>query len=60
MGTATDLQLDCDRYKQGELVHTTPRERIFALDVAFTANIDRAKETTWTCQRKGDAITCSP
>jgi hypothetical protein len=63
------LQLDCDRFVQGELVHRTPMERIFALDVTFTADVGKAvesrhgyinNETAWTCQRKSDAIKCSP
>jgi hypothetical protein len=28
-------QLDCDRFVQGEVIHKTPPERIFALDVSF-------------------------
>lgn len=63
------VQLDCDRFVQGEVVHRTPMERIFALDVTFTTDIDKAlesrrgyvnNETAWTCQRKGDVLTCAP
>lgn len=62
-------QLDCDRFVKGELIHRTPQERIFALDVIFALDIRKAlesrkgylnNETAWTCQRKGDAITCAP
>jgi len=37
-------QLDCDRFVQGELIHRTPAERIFALDVVFTADFAKALE----------------
>ena len=37
-------QLDSDRFVQGELIHRTPAERIFALDVVFTADFAKALE----------------
>lgn len=70
MGQPADIpQLDCDRFVQGELIHRTPAERIFTLEVDFTGDFAGAlesrrryvyKETAWTCQRRGDAITCTP
>jgi len=69
MGQPDLPQLDCDRFVQGELIHKTPPERVFALDVVFTADFAKAlesrrrfvnNETTWTCQRNGDIIRCSP
>jgi hypothetical protein len=69
MGQPDLPELDCDRFVEGELIHRTPPEGIFALDVVFTRDFENAlesrrayvdKETAWTCQRKGDAITCSP
>jgi hypothetical protein len=62
-------QLDCDRFVQGEVIHRTPPERIFALDVEFTGDFAGAvksrganadNETAWTCQRRGDAVRCAP
>lgn len=59
-------QLDCDRFVQGELIHKTPPERIFALDVSFDGDYAPApsgkggSETSWTCQNIRDAITCKP
>jgi hypothetical protein len=35
-------QLDCDRFVKGELIHRTPAERTFALDVIFTGDFTRA------------------
>jgi hypothetical protein len=61
-------QLDCDRLFEGELVHKTPAERIFALDVIFAGDFTKVlesrkgyviNETAWTCQRRGDTITCN-
>ena len=62
-------QLDCDRFVKGELIHRTPPDRIFALDVFFDGDYTAALggkgggavgETPWTCQRIGDTITCKP
>jgi hypothetical protein len=69
MGQPDIPQLDCDRFVQGELIHRTPAERIFALDVDFVGDFRGAlesrrryvdKETPWTCLLRGDAITCRP
>lgn len=68
MGQPDVPQLDCDRFVQGELIHRTPAERIYALDVDFTGDFAGAlesrrgyviNETAWTCQRGGDAINCA-
>lgn len=57
-------QLDCDRYVQGELIHRTPPERIFALDVDFIGDfrgsLEPRRETPWTCERIGEKIECKP
>jgi len=57
-------QLDCDRFVEGELVHRTPAERIYAIDAFFDGDYSVALaakgETPWTCLRKGDRITCKP
>ena len=62
-------QLDCDRFVQREVIHRTPPERIFALDVDFVGDFHGAleakpdrlpPETPWTCQRIGDKIECKP
>jgi hypothetical protein len=62
-------QLDCDRFVKGEVIHQTPPERIFALDVDFVGDFYGAlesrrayviNETPWTCQRIGDKIECKP
>jgi hypothetical protein len=60
-------QLDCDRFVQGEVIHRTPPERIFAIDVSFEGDFPTAlsgkatpAESLLTCQKVGDAITCKP
>jgi hypothetical protein len=62
-------QLDCDRYVKGQLIHLTPADRIYALDVVFTTDFEKAvesrqgrvnDETQWTCQRKAELISCAP
>jgi hypothetical protein len=69
MGQAKLPQLDCDRFVQGELIHRTPAERIFALDVDFGGDFYGAlesrrahaiNETPWTCERIGEKIACKP
>lgn len=61
-------QLDCDRFVQGEVIHRTPPERIFALDVSFdgdssaalSGKAGAAGESLLTCQKIGDLIACKP
>jgi hypothetical protein len=58
-------QLDCDRFVQGELIHRTPAERIFAIDVEIKGGVPELKRTdeiALTCQREGEdaIITCAP
>lgn len=61
-------QLDCDRFVQGEVIHRTPPERVFALDVSFEGDysaalsrkVGTAGDSLWTCQKIGDGITCKP
>ena len=69
MGQPELPQLDCDRFVKGEIIHRTPMERIFALDVDFGGDFHRAlesrrhqplNETPWTCERIGDKIECKP
>jgi hypothetical protein len=50
------------------VVHRTPPERIFALDVSFdgdypvalSSKVGTGAESLWTCQKIRDAITCKP
>jgi len=69
MGQPELPQLDCDRFVKGELIHRTPMERIYALDVYFGGDSYGAlesrrrqviNETPWTCERIGDKIECKP
>lgn len=63
-------ELDCDRFVEGEVIHATPPERIAVLDVTFTgrefpkqsdaSESSVTPETSWTCQRQGHTMTCTP
>lgn len=52
------MSLDCDRFVKGEVLHFTPQDRFLRIDVSFDGPMDRSMETTWTCERTGNRLSC--
>jgi hypothetical protein len=48
-------ELDCDTE-----AHTTPRSRMFTMDVEFSGkfNVDSTAENLWTCEKSANSLAC--
>jgi len=58
-GQRSDLaHLDCDRYVKGEIIHKTPPDHIYVIDVEFFGDYKLSSETSWTCRQNKASIDC--
>jgi len=51
-------QLDCDRFVKGELIHKTPEDHVFVMDVEFSGDYLLSGETGWTCRKSQNSLKC--